>query len=277
MERATPGITGPLTDLYDVFVDWPGRLSRELPGLRAQLGAIGARRVLDVGCGTGQHVAALLAGGFDAHGADVSEDMLARARAGGVPRERLHRWRLGDEASAGLRALAPFDAVIAMGNVWPMVVEPRELERAGDALRAILRAGGRLVAGLKAFEARRESGQPYLPLLRREHLGRTLWFVRFVDFEVPPAAAGVRVCDLHMTVVAGTADETATETAPEALLHRATRVRSWSAAELAGWFEATGFVNVRVGGRLDDPASPASGEDVFVVADTPGAARRPAR
>jgi len=66
-------------------------------------------------------------------------------------------------------------------------------------------------------------------------------------------------------VVAGTADAPS----PEVLLHRATRVRSWSAAELARWFETAGFVDVRVGGRLDDPASPPTAEDVFVVADAP--------
>ncbi|HEX6883768.1 MAG TPA: methyltransferase [Planctomycetota bacterium] len=266
-----PGITGELSELYDVFVDWPGRLARELPGLRAQLGALGARRVLDVGCGTGQHVAALLAEGLDAHGADVSEDMLARARAAGVPGARLHRWRLGDEPPDALRALAPFDAVLALGNVWPMLVTPYDLAAAGRALHALLRPGGRFVAGLKAFEARRASGQPYLPLLRRAHAGRTLWFVRFVDFEVAPVE-GVRTCDLHMTVVAGTADEPA----PEVLLHRATRVRSWSAAELARWLDSAGFTDVRVGGSLTDPALPATGEDVFAVAERPGArARRP--
>ncbi|MHC4408625.1 MAG: class I SAM-dependent methyltransferase, partial [Planctomycetota bacterium] len=81
---------GPMADLYDVFVDWNGRLGREMPGLVKHLGD--AKRVLDVGCGTGQHVAALLREGYDAYGADASEDMLARA----VERERLSLWRLGD-------------------------------------------------------------------------------------------------------------------------------------------------------------------------------------
>ncbi|MCC7015571.1 MAG: hypothetical protein IT454_23635, partial [Planctomycetes bacterium] len=41
---------GEMSRLYDVFVDWNGRLARELPGLEAELRAVGARRVLDAGC-----------------------------------------------------------------------------------------------------------------------------------------------------------------------------------------------------------------------------------
>ena len=38
-------------------------------------------RVLDVGCGAGQVVARLAEAGFEAHGVDVSEPSIARARA----------------------------------------------------------------------------------------------------------------------------------------------------------------------------------------------------
>jgi hypothetical protein len=123
------------------------------------------------------------------------------------------------------------------------------------------------VLGLKAFAVRRTGGNPYLPLLKRTHAGRALWFLRFVDFDVPqPGDAGL--CDLHMTIVRGDAvDE------PEALAHRATRVRCWDPEELRRWLEQAGFVEVRVSGRMDDPSAPVAGEDVFVGARTPNSAR----
>ena len=62
---------GELASFYDVFVDWPGRLGREMPGLLRRLRAEGARRILDAGCGTGRHVAALREEGFLAYGADA--------------------------------------------------------------------------------------------------------------------------------------------------------------------------------------------------------------
>jgi len=261
------GITGGMSRIYDVFVDWSGRLGRELPGLERHLASVGAKRVLDVGCGTGRHVQALLERGYDAHGADLSEDMLDQAR--GVIGEpgRLHRWRLGDEPPASLAALAPFDAVIAMGNVWPQLTEERDARDACAAFRRLLRPGGLVLLGLKAFAVREASGQPYLPLLRRVHEDRPLWFVRFVDFAIPAPAEGVRVCDLHMSVLAG--DATTEEERVEALLHRASRVRVWAPDELGRWLAAQGFVDVRVSGRLDDPTAEPASEDVFASARTP--------
>ena len=46
---------------YDRFVNWPGRLSVELPFLEQQINGAGgpAAKVLDAACGTGMHAIAL--------------------------------------------------------------------------------------------------------------------------------------------------------------------------------------------------------------------------
>lgn len=259
------GIRGTMSRYYDVFVDWPGRLARELPGLEKLLGCVNARRVLDLGCGTGRHVAALRERGFDAHGADVSEDMLDQARALVGDATKLHAWQLGTQVPDSLRAAAPFDAVISMGNVWPQVASETEARATASACLALLRPGGLLVLGFKAFAARRATKDPHLPLMKREHAGQTLWFVRFVDFTMPPLADGTRVVDLHVTIVAG--DTRASDR--EALHHGATCMRDWAADEFANWLAARGFVDVHVSGRLDDPSAPALTEDVFASARKP--------
>lgn len=263
MSPGEPGITGGMARIYDVFVDWPGRLAREMPALAAQLGGVGARRVLDLGCGTGRHVRELLERGFDAHGADVSEDMLAQAREHVGEPGRLHAWRLGEPPPPSLERIAPFDAAVALGNVWPIVAADADALATAQAVRALVRPGGLFLLGLKAFEVRRRSGNPYLALLRREHEGRPLWFVRFVDFDVAQPDDGSRACELHMAVLAG---DSATER--EALHHGASRVRSWDPVELADWLRARGFADVAVSGRLDDPRAPVTSEDVFASART---------
>ena len=241
-----PGIHGPMADLYDVFVDWEGRLGREMPGILSRLRTAGARRVLDAGCGTGRHVAALLREGFDAHGADVSEEMLAQARAlTGTP-DRFHLWRMGDPPPASLLA-APFDALLCLGNVWPQIME---VDAALAAIRGLLRPGGLVLVGLKAVEIRRATKDPYMPLLKRMHEGRPLWFVRFVDFDPSDAA----FADFHMVVVGDT------------MLHRSTRVRVWSPETLSAAFERAGFRDVSVSARIGEPGVPPATEDVFVHA-----------
>lgn len=261
---SSSGIRGAMSELYDVFVDWPGRLGREMPGIERLLERVNARRVLDAGCGTGRHVHALVKRGFDAHGADVSDEMLANAATLLGGRERLHAWRLGDAAPRSVTSLAPFDAVLSMGNVWPALAQAEHAEQAARAFLELLRPGGLLLLGLKAFAVRRESKQPHLPLLKRRHEGRAMWFVRFVDFDVEQPRTGELVCDLHMAIVAGEANST-----PQALHHGATRVRAWAPGELRDFFARAGFDQVRVHGKLDDPGSPPEGEDVYVSALRP--------
>ncbi|MHC4959288.1 MAG: class I SAM-dependent methyltransferase [Planctomycetota bacterium] len=242
---ANEGMRGPMTDLYNTFVDWDGRLGRELPGLTRALE--GCRRVLDIGCGTGRHVAALCEAGFDAYGADASDDMLRQAIEFTGQPERFFEWRLGEDAPRW----EPFDAVISLGNVWPQILEEPVIDAAIEGLHAVLKPGGRLVMGLKAFEARRETGNPYMPLLKREHEGEPIWFIRFVDFTLPHPRA-----EMHMAIVRGDND---------CVHHRAHAVRSWSAPELAERL-STRFRDVRVSGKLGDPDAPAKTEDVFVHA-----------
>ena len=107
-----------------------------------------ARRVLDVGCGTGRHVAALRERGYDAFGADASEEMLERARelcGGGAG---LFPWRLGDPPPPELEAAAPFDAITGLGNLWPLILDDADARRAATDFRRLLRPGGALILGL---------------------------------------------------------------------------------------------------------------------------------
>jgi len=255
MSSSTSGITGPFTNLYDVFVDWEGRLEREMPGLEARLAEVEARRVLDVGCGTGRHVQALRAAGFDALGADCSDDMLAQAVALLGGDEHLYNWRLGDDPPERLVERGPFDAITALGSTWPQILDEEDARHATHSFQQLLRPGGLVVLGLKAFAVRR-GRDPYLPLLRRQHEGRPLWFVRFLDFDDEDED----IAGFHMVVVGG---------AGECLIHTSSRVRAWGPEELVAWFRSEGFAAVSMSGRMNDPGSAVTGEDVFLSALRP--------
>jgi len=187
---------------YDRFVNWPSRLTAELPFLERQLQAVGARRVLDAACGTGMHAIALAQRGYEVVGADLSPAMIERARANaaavGVP-ARLDvagfgtlaqtfgpssssPW--GEEEGDGVRkGVFPFDALLCLGNSLPHLLTPVDLAMALLDFAACLRPAGLLVIQNRNFDAVLARGERWLePQAHRE--GETEWlFLRLYDFE----------------------------------------------------------------------------------------------
>jgi SAM-dependent methyltransferase len=106
-------------------------------------------RVLDVGCGKGRDVVALLDMGFDAHGVEPNDAMRARAPARD-PRVA------GRIAAAALPELGQpfgggFDAVLCSAVL--MHIAPDTLPATLAALAALLRPGGRLLMALPQMRA----------------------------------------------------------------------------------------------------------------------------
>ncbi len=251
------GFRRAMVEFYDVFVDWDARLAHEVPGIVRRLESAGARRVLDVGCGTGRHVQALRSAGYEVHGADASEPMLSRASELLGGEQGLHHWSLDEPLPASLVAAGPFDVVISVGNVWPQIAG-EEVERAAAAsLRQLLEDGGTLLLAFKAVADRVAQKSPYLPLLRRELDGRPIWFVRFLDLEAQPLADGTPLTQFRMIAL----------DPEEVLAEEISRWRVWKPDELEAWWKAAGFDAVRVTGGLGTEAPP-GGEDVLVIASS---------
>ena len=103
-----------LTDIYESMINWPKRLAHEEPFYRGLFGRIGARRVVDVACGAGQHAAMFHSWGLEVTGADISPAMIARAREHfGEPRGLRWLVRGYDQPFADGETA---DAVVCVGN-----------------------------------------------------------------------------------------------------------------------------------------------------------------
>ncbi|MDS1269041.1 class I SAM-dependent methyltransferase [Lipingzhangella sp. LS1_29] len=100
-------------------------------------------RILDAGCGTGRVAVWLAEQGFDCVGVDVDASMLDQARARAPQLPWVHR-DLAELDSVDLGA--DFDAVIAAGNVIPLLAGGTEA-RAVGRLAERLRPDGLLIAG----------------------------------------------------------------------------------------------------------------------------------
>lgn len=101
---------------------------------------LGARRVLDVGCGTGTFALLLADRGLDVTGVDPAAGSLGAARA--KPGAERVRWLHGDAT-----ALPPMQADLATmtGNVAQAILEPADWEATLRGVHEALRPGGHLV------------------------------------------------------------------------------------------------------------------------------------
>jgi ubiquinone/menaquinone biosynthesis C-methylase UbiE len=123
-----------IADAYDLLLDQQ-RLDRELPGLLRLLGP--AERICDLGCGCGEHSAALQAAGRTVCGVDCEEAMVEHARR----RHPETAFRLGDlcDPPAG-----PWDGLICLGNVLACL-PPRQLAAIAASWARVLAPGGRAI------------------------------------------------------------------------------------------------------------------------------------
>ncbi|MHB1761881.1 MAG: class I SAM-dependent DNA methyltransferase [Acidimicrobiales bacterium] len=109
------------------------------------------RRLLDLGCGTGNHAIRLAARGYDVLGIDRSEPMLAVARGKADELKASARFELGDLRELyGSRTLAqaaePADAAVMMFTVLGYLTTETELEQVLTGIHRRLRTGGLLIA-----------------------------------------------------------------------------------------------------------------------------------
>lgn len=240
---------------YDRFVNWEARLALELPFLEDALRSVGAHRVLDAACGTGRHAVALAQRGYEVVGADLSPEMVARARAhaesAGVP----VRFEV-----AGFGALAPavgsrFDALLCLGNSLPHLLTEEDLRTALADFAACLRPGGVLVLQNLNYDrilARREAWLS--PQAHRK--GEDEWlFLRHYEFD-PDGLLTFQVVVLQR--------HGAGEWNQRVL---ATRLRPWRAHELVQALERAGFHRLQSWGNLQGaPFDPEGSGNLVVTA-----------
>jgi glycine/sarcosine N-methyltransferase len=266
---------------YDRFVDWPARLAAELPFIERQLQAVGARRVLDVACGTGMHAVALAQRGYAVAGADLSAGMVERARSNAATAGVETRFEVagfGEMArtfggvsqveglpratSLGRHGLTRsdygFDAVLCLGNSLPHLLTPTELAAALDDFAACLRPNGLLLIQNRNFErvlARRERWMD--PQTHRE--GDIEWlFLRFYDFE-PDDTLAFNLVTLRREGGQGAGDwhqRVAT-----------TRLRPLRQAELMAALDTAGFGKITCWGDMQyAPFDPGASPNLVVTA-----------
>ena len=103
-----------------------------------------AKRILELGCGTGAHAEQLARMGYTIYGVDLSEAMLARAKArkGSLPPEVAARLSFGLGDVRTVRTSETYDVVISLFHVISYQTTNADLEAAFKTAAVHLESGG---------------------------------------------------------------------------------------------------------------------------------------
>ncbi|MFH1278003.1 MAG: methyltransferase domain-containing protein [Candidatus Eisenbacteria bacterium] len=240
---------------YRRFVAWKARIERELPFLREIFGRPGLP-ILDVGCATGEHSAALAAEGHAVVGLDLSESLIRQAREA-HDRPRFVR---GDMTALPFRGEGILGGALSVGNTLAYPLGDDRHLALFAALRRHLAPGAPFLIQILNYHRIREKGIRHLPLNFRKTEGGEALYLRILDpidddrirfemltLERRPDQGETRIVDR-------------TETVHRSLRH----------GELVGFLREAGFGEVELFGNYGgDPYEPLESPDVIVVARAP--------
>jgi SAM-dependent methyltransferase len=130
---------------YDLLYrdkDYAGEAEYVATHIRKQ--APKAKRILELGCGTGAHAEHLARMGYTVHGVDMSEAMLARAevRKAALPPELAARLSFDHGDVRTVRTGGTYDAVISLFHVISYQTTNADLEAAFETASVHLQPGG---------------------------------------------------------------------------------------------------------------------------------------
>lgn len=147
---------------YRKLIAWDKRLAREWTFLEKPFSSMPSRRVLDLGCGTGEHARFFAEKGFEVVGVDVSDTMLERARESGVPAGVTYIE--GDLAHVDTFVQGPFGGAVCLGNTLTHITSRQALVDLLKGVKSVLLPGAPFVLQILNYERLVHAGQRCLPL-----------------------------------------------------------------------------------------------------------------
>jgi SAM-dependent methyltransferase len=241
---------------YRKLIAWDKRLAREWAFLEKPFSSVPSRRLLDLGCGTGEHARFFADKGFEVVGVDVSDTMIGRARESGVPQGVTYIE--GDLAHVEKVVQGPFGAAVCLGNTLTHITTRETLIDLFKGVRSVLLPGAPFVVQILNYERLVHGGQRCLPLTFVADDEGDAIFMRVMTHK-PDGAVVFTPTLLRYRPDAEPAIEVITS-------HNVT-LHGWTRADLESALTAAGFASHEVHGAMGDAAYDAhESTDVVIVA-----------
>ncbi|GLH72776.1 hypothetical protein GETHLI_12780 [Geothrix limicola] len=241
---------------YRGLIAWPERLQREAPLFQRVLGAAPSKRVLDLGCGSGDHTRFLKALGFDVTGVDLSESQVEAARAADPE---------GRYVQAGLTELsgkveAGQGGAYCVGNTLPHLTEADEVRAFFAGLAACLVPGAPFLLQLLNYDRILERGERTFPVVLRpgEAEGEDTVFLRLMTHH---GGGRLTFTPANLRYRPGK------EPCLEVVAAQEVPLRGWRRAEVEGMLDAAGFTVRESLGTMTGEAWSATSSDLVLVAE----------
>ncbi len=252
---------------YRRLIAWPRRIRREWPLLDRALSSGPSRRVLDLGCGTGEHARFLAAQEFEVVAVDASPSMLEKAReepAADLPpgppggaTENL-RFIAGDLAALDALVDGRFGGAVCLGNTLPHLVSREALDGFFHGLRRRLDPGAAVLLQLLNYERIFARGERYLPLNFRPDDDGEIVFLRLMEARKD---GGVLFFPTTLKF------EPDRDPPVSVVTSRRVELRGWRPGEIETALETAGFGQRELFGAFDEGAfEPMESRDLIVVA-----------
>ena len=163
---------------YSGLIAWPERLQREGPLLARVLGRAPVPRLLDLGCGSGEHSRFLAAQGFQVTGVDASADQLQAARSAdpGGRYVQAPLTELEDRVEGGQ------GGAVCLGNTLPHLQEEGDVLAFFNSLSTCLAPGAPFLLQVLNYDRILDRGDRVFPPVLRPGgaPGEDTVFLRFM-------------------------------------------------------------------------------------------------
>ncbi len=211
---------------YDLMINWKSRLEKEAPFLQRLFSENRIKRVLDIGCGTGQHARLFHNWGCEVIGVDPS-DKLIEIAGDGIEDGGELEFHIADFLTFPDFVAEPVDIVFCLGNTLPHIRTKRDLKKSFSNVFGALKDGGLFVFQNRNYDLLLETKERFLfPSTSRTGESEQIFF-RFNDF------IGNTVCFnvVHFTRVG------------ESWIHEvySTELQPWKHAEIESILREAGF------------------------------------